>query len=449
MHQKRILAVHDISCVGRCSLTVALPIISSVGIECSVLPTAVLSTHTGGFQGFTYRDLTEDIDPIREHWMSLGLKMDAVYTGFLGSFDQIDLVCKLLDDISSKDTKVYVDPVMADKGKLYSVFGPDFPAGMRKLCEKAHVIIPNLTELTLMLDEPYVEGPYTQEYIDGILERARVFGTERIVITGVSFEEGMIGAVYMDYTDGKKGCHMRPEIPGYFHGTGDVFGSALVSACESGLTLDEAVCCAVDFTVDSIIATNEAGDDVKYGVRFEENLYAFVGEVLSLRDKPALYTAVNDEDLKVVESLANIVWKEAYEGVVSSEQIEYMLDRYQSLPALQKQLKDGYRYDVMAIAGWAIGYCGYVALPDQGHVFLSKLYLIDECRGRGHSRMFLDSVIAYARSQNLGRIRLTVNRDNTDAIEVYNHLGFKVIEDVDTDIGSGFFMNDHVMELVI
>ena len=97
MHQKRILAVHDISCVGRCSLTVALPIISSVGIECSVLPTAVLSTHTGGFQGFTYRDLTEDIDPIREHWMSLGLKMDAVYTGFLGSFDQIDLVCDLLE----------------------------------------------------------------------------------------------------------------------------------------------------------------------------------------------------------------------------------------------------------------------------------------------------------------------------------------------------------------
>ena len=170
MHQERILAIHDISCVGRCSLTVAIPIISSVGIECSGLPTAVLSTHTGGFTGYTYRDLTEDMVPIDEHWQTLGIRFDAFYTGFLGSFEQIDIVKKLFRDLSHEGTRIYVDPVMADKGKLYPVFGPDFPAGMRQLCEMADVIMPNLTELSFMLGIEYKEGPYTREYIDSVLD---------------------------------------------------------------------------------------------------------------------------------------------------------------------------------------------------------------------------------------------------------------------------------------
>ena len=118
--QKRVLAIHDISCVGKCSLTVALPIISAAGLEVPSLPTAVLSTHTGGFTGFTYRDLTEDMIPILEHWKSLGLQFDAIYTGFLGSFEQIDIVCKIIDEVG-KNAKVFVDPVMGDAGKLYSV----------------------------------------------------------------------------------------------------------------------------------------------------------------------------------------------------------------------------------------------------------------------------------------------------------------------------------------
>ncbi|MBR3477470.1 MAG: bifunctional hydroxymethylpyrimidine kinase/phosphomethylpyrimidine kinase, partial [Candidatus Methanomethylophilaceae archaeon] len=160
MRQKRILAVHDISCVGKCSLTVALPIISAAGVECAVLPTAVLSTHTGGFTGFTFRDLTGDIKPIGAHWSSLGIRFDAIYTGFLGSFEQIELVKELIDGMSGQDVKVYVDPVMADKGKMYSVFGPDFPAGMRSLCEKADLIMPNMTELAFMLGFEYKDVPY-------------------------------------------------------------------------------------------------------------------------------------------------------------------------------------------------------------------------------------------------------------------------------------------------
>ena len=230
MRQKRLLAVHDISCVGKCSLTVALPIISAAGVECAVLPTAVLSTHTGGFTGFTFRDLTGDIEPIGYHWSSLGIRFDSIYTGFLGSFEQIELVKGLIDSLSGQGIRVYVDPVMADKGKMYTVFGPDFPAGMRGLCEKADLVMPNMTELAFMLGFEYADGPYTQEYVDGVLEKAKALGVPRIVITGVSFEAGRIGAVYKDYSTGEQGAVMADEVPGYYHGTGDVFGSALVGA---------------------------------------------------------------------------------------------------------------------------------------------------------------------------------------------------------------------------
>ena len=133
--QKRLLAIHDISCVGKCSLTVALPIISAAGIETSVLPTAVLSTHTGGFEGYTFRDLTEDIAPITAHWKSLNLSIDAIYTGYLGSFEQLSLVENIIRDFKKPDTVILVDPVMADNGKLYAAFGPDFPEAMKKVIE--------------------------------------------------------------------------------------------------------------------------------------------------------------------------------------------------------------------------------------------------------------------------------------------------------------------------
>ena len=182
MTHGRILAVHDISCVGRCSLTVALPIVSSVGIECSVLPTAVLSTHTGGFTGFTYRDLTEDIVPIQNHWKTLDLTFDGFYTGFLGSFEQIDLVRDLIDKTSNEKTTVYVDPVMGDNGKLYTIFDEALAKKMATLCEKADVLMPNLTELCYMLDLEYKDGPYTWDYIEEVLKKAEQFGLQKIVI---------------------------------------------------------------------------------------------------------------------------------------------------------------------------------------------------------------------------------------------------------------------------
>lgn len=444
MNHKRMLAVHDISCVGRCSLTVALPIISSVGIECSVLPTAVLSTHTGGFTGYTYRDLTSDLIPIDDHWRSLDIRFDAFYSGFLGSFEQIDIVCRLFDDLSREGTRIYVDPVMGDKGILYSVFGPDFPAGMRKLCEKAHVIMPNMTELSLMMGMEYVEGPYSHEYVDSILEKARAFGAEQIVVTGISFEEGMVGAVYMDYRTGVKGEVMRPEIPGYYHGTGDVFGSALVASLESGLSLEDAVKAAVDLTVTSIESTHSLGEDVRYGVNFEQGLERFAHEVRSMDPEMRIVPVTSDSDIRIVSSLARSIWMEHYVPMIQPGETEYMLDRFQSFESIKEQIGRGYRYLSMVVRNEVIGYAGY-EMRDDG-MFLSKLYLLKEYRGNGYASKMISHLADVARSAGAGRISLTVNRNNENSIRFYKRCGFTVTGEQDFPIGCGFTMDDYLME---
>lgn len=178
---KRAAAIHDISGFGKCSLTVALPIISAMGIEVSVIPTAVLSTHTGGFTGFTYRDLTGDMRPIAEHWKSLGIKFDAIYSGFLGSVEQIDIVTDFIDDFKEKNTVVLVDPAMADGGKMYTVFDMDFAKQMARLCAKADIIVPNFTEAAFMLGEEYRPAPYSKEYVESTLRRLSCLGPSKVV----------------------------------------------------------------------------------------------------------------------------------------------------------------------------------------------------------------------------------------------------------------------------
>lgn len=269
--QKRVLAIHDISCVGKCSLTVALPIISATGIEVPSLPTAVLSTHTGGFTGYTYRDLTEDMIPILNHWKSLGLQFEGIYTGFLGSFEQIDIVSQIIDEVGKK-AKVIVDPVMADNGKLYAIFPENFPQGMKKLCSKADLILPNITEAVLMLGKEYVEGPYTREYIENLLKELSGLGPKHIVLTGVYFETHNLGAACYDADTGKISYAFAEKIPGYYHGTGDVFSSVVTACVMNDVALDRAIEIAVDFTQKSIVRTYKAGTDVKYGVNFEAGI---------------------------------------------------------------------------------------------------------------------------------------------------------------------------------
>jgi pyridoxine kinase len=276
---KRVAAIHDISGFGKCSLTVALPIISAAGIETTVLPTAVLSTHTGGFTGFTYRDLTEDISPITAHWKSLDIRFDAIYTGFLGSFDQLNLVTHFFEEFKTKDTIIFVDPVMADNGELYKIFSPEFAVGMRKLCEKADIIIPNLTEAALLIGETYNPGPYTEEYIEGILKKLSAIGPKKIVLTGVFFNEEELGAATYDANTGEIAYAFEKRIPGYFHGTGDVFGSALLAALLNDFSLNESAAIAVRFTTSAIRKTAKSGTDIRFGVNFEQSIPEFLKDL--------------------------------------------------------------------------------------------------------------------------------------------------------------------------
>ncbi len=274
---KRIITIQDISCVGKCSLTVALPIISAMGVEASVLPTAVLSTHTA-FKGFTFRDLTSDIQPICDHWKQEKIHFDAIYTGYLGSFEQLDLMHKLIADFGAGDTLTIVDPCMADNGKLYTGFTQEFAFAMAKLCGKANVMVPNLTEASYLLGIPYKESGYDEDYIKDILKKLAALGAGKVVLKGVQFEQdqktmkdaaGKIGIVSYDSATDSYDWYFHQKMPQSFHGTGDIFASVLTGALMRGLDLKKSYTLAADFVVESIRQTLSHEDYNWYGVDFE------------------------------------------------------------------------------------------------------------------------------------------------------------------------------------
>ena len=274
---KRIITVQDISCVGKCSLTVALPIISAMGVEACVLPTAVLSTHTA-FKGFTFRDLTSDIKPICDHWKNEKIHFDAIYTGYLGSFEQLDLMHSLINDFGGKDTLTIVDPCMADNGKLYPGFTQEFAFAMAKLCSKADVIVPNLTEASYMLGIPYVASGYNDEYILEVLQKLAALGAKKVVLKGVEFAEDQpsikhvkdkIGIAVYDAESKKITWYFHKKMPVSFHGTGDIFASVLTGAIMKGFTVEKAASLAADYVVESIKETLSHKEYNWYGVDFE------------------------------------------------------------------------------------------------------------------------------------------------------------------------------------
>ena len=265
---KRIITVQDISCVGKCSLTVALPVISAMGVEACVLPTAVLSTHTA-FKGFTFRDLTGDLSAITAHWKKEKFDFDAIYTGYLGSFEQIELMHSLIEDFGSGSTHVIVDPCMGDNGALYSGFTPDFARAMAGLCAKAEVIVPNLTEASFMLGIPYVDKGYNKEYIEDLLKKLSGLGAGKVVLKGISFDDKKLGIASYDSQSQKINWYFHEKMPQSFHGTGDIFASVLTGALVRGLDLDKACRLAADFVVESIRATLSHKDYNWYGVDFE------------------------------------------------------------------------------------------------------------------------------------------------------------------------------------
>lgn len=274
--QKKVIAVHDISCVGRCSITVALPVISAAGIECSIIPTALLSTHTGGFTGFTFLPLTEEMDKICSHLKTLGRPANAVYTGYLGSPDQIGAATAIIEGLLAKGGTAIVDPVMGDGGRLYAGFDSRMVDAMRELCGHASVIMPNITEASFLLDRPCPDTPPVPgEETEALLRELSILGAKSVILTGVHSDNGMIGAAYYDSVSGEIGYAMSTLHPGFYHGTGDVFGSAFTAAYVLGKGISAATKAAVDFTGAVVKRTAEEGDDKKYGPVFEPLLGDF------------------------------------------------------------------------------------------------------------------------------------------------------------------------------
>lgn len=275
---KRIVTIQDISCVGKCSLTVALPIISACGVEAAVVPTAVLSTHTA-FSEFTFKDLTDEITPIAEHWKREKLGFDAIYTGYLGSFTQLQLMDKFFGDFGTKDNIIFVDPVMADNGKLYSGFTQEFADNMAKLCGKADIIVPNMSEACFMLHRDYMDGGYSEDDIKKLLKELAGLGTKTAVLTGVSFEEGKLGVMSYNAENGEFFKYFTEKIKVSFHGTGDVFSSAAVGALMRGLSLEGALKTAANYTVASIRTTVKNAGHNWYGVDFETEIPLLLSEL--------------------------------------------------------------------------------------------------------------------------------------------------------------------------
>lgn len=266
---KRLLTIQDISCFGKCSLTASLPVISAMGVETAVIPTAVLSTHTGsGFSGYTFRDLTDDIAGIAAHWKKLGLHFDTIYTGYLGSVEQVDIIKRLIEDFRTEDTLVVVDPVMGDGGRMYAGFDNRFITAMRSLCAVADCILPNATETALLLGENY-RNDLTLDDIKERLRRLTETGCRMAIMTGASPDKARTGAVAYIPEEERFVSSFGKNISGSYHSTGDIFSSVFSGGMTLGMDIQQALDLAVSFTRQCIENTLPVREEHWYSVRFE------------------------------------------------------------------------------------------------------------------------------------------------------------------------------------
>ena len=265
MSYPKVLTIQDISCVGQCSLTVALPVISACGVETCVLPSAVLSTHTGGFKGFTFRDLTDDMPNIEKHWNQEKIFFDAIYTGYLGSAKQIDYVKAILKSTAKESCIAVIDPAMADNGKLYVGFDEQFVEAMKTLCAKADYLLPNVTEACFLTGIEY-KTEYDRAYVDRLIEALLALGTKNVILTGISYTEGRTGVVV--YENGQYAYYEHEKLPNSCHGTGDIYASAFVGSLLRGKTAYDAARIAADYVLACIRETAKEKDHW-YGAKFE------------------------------------------------------------------------------------------------------------------------------------------------------------------------------------
>lgn len=267
----RVAAIHDLSGLGRCSLTVALPVLSVMGIQCCPLPTAVLSAHTAfpeaGLSSF--QDLSDSMVQSLLHWKKLDIHFDAIYSGFLSSARQIGILRRTISTLRRKETLVLVDPVMGDHGKLYRTFTPEMCRLMTELAKDADIITPNLTEAAILLGENPRTAPNSQGEVADWLDRLSLGGTRSVVVTGLSLAKGNIGAGCFDRQRGKIRFAMSRREGGSFFGTGDLFASVLLGGLLRGEPLSDATALAVEFVRECVAHTLSSGTPVLDGVQFE------------------------------------------------------------------------------------------------------------------------------------------------------------------------------------
>ena len=265
MAYKRILTIQDISCVGQCSMTVAMPILSACGHETCILPTAMLSTHTGGFGKPAVIHFGEELDAMVDHWKENGITFDAILVGYLGSIPAIELTQRVLKDLLAPDGVAIVDPAMADHGRLYSGFDPEYARAMERLCRKADIILPNITEAAMFAGMEYRET-LEEGYIRELLQK---LNHPCVILTGVGYREGETGAAV--YQEGAVEYYTHPKVGKNFHGTGDMFAACFTGALMQGKNLKESVKIAADFVCRAIENTCAAPAHW-YGVKFETAL---------------------------------------------------------------------------------------------------------------------------------------------------------------------------------
>lgn len=268
-HQKKIAMINDLSGYGRCSLTVALPILSAMGIQCCPVPTSILSNHTG-FPVYYFDDYTDHMEPYIEKWKELGLTFDGIATGFLGSERQIEIVKDMIAAFRTPETKVLVDPIMGDHGIAYATCTPSLCSRMRELVAMADILTPNLTEACILAGIPYKQGEMSREALTDLVRRLQELGPSAVVITGIRKGSDLVNA--MAEGEGEVSFLSRKAVGEERPGTGDVFSSIIAGGCIRGWSLERSAELAADFVRDCIVRSGELQIPVKNGVCFEQLL---------------------------------------------------------------------------------------------------------------------------------------------------------------------------------
>jgi len=271
---KRIAAIHDLSGVGKCSLTVALPVISAAGVECACVPTAILSTHTGEFTDFVFRDLSDMLLDVAKHWKSCGIEFDGIYSGYLASPAQAEIVARIIDLLSDGEPKIIIDPVMADNGVFYSHLDGGMTDAFRTLARKADLLTPNITEAALLAGLPYLPPPHGESYISDLFGGLFALGAKSVAVTGICPSDGAVANAVC--RPGKTPLYeVRPLRDGLFYGTGDIFASAMAAALVRGIDEGGALKIATRLVDAAVRNTVRRGTPRRLGVDFESVLGDF------------------------------------------------------------------------------------------------------------------------------------------------------------------------------